>query len=155
MISDIEKTSFCGLFCADCIPSNNRLFELAQELNCLLKDTNFQQYADFKSNKVLEFKDYDIFVKVLNSFEKIHCYQYCRKGPCSEAGCAQSCKIRVCSIEKKIEGCWDCDEYTTCEHIEKMERFHPDIKFNLSMIKEHGVHNWKNYRGKHYHWSSM
>ena len=152
-MSDKNLTSYCGLWCNDCIPANERLYALTSELSHILIDIGFKNYADFKSKRVPEFKDYDTFIRVLNAFEKLHCYNYCRKGPCSEAGCAQSCIIRICAIEKGYEGCWDCDLYSTCEHIEKMERFHPDIKQNLYMIKEHGTKDWKEYRGKHYKWS--
>ena len=152
-MNDAERTSFCGLWCGDCIPATEKLYEITQELNQLLIETGFKNYADFKSKKVSEFKDYDTFINVLNAFEKLHCYNYCRNGPCSEAGCNTSCKIRVCVIEKGFQGCWECDTYSSCEHIENMKGFHPDIKHNLNMIKEHGIDKWKNYRGKHYNWS--
>jgi len=152
-MSHTEKTSFCGLWCGDCIPATERLYELTAELNQLLLATGFKNYAEFKSSKVPEFKDYDVFVSILNAFEKLHCYNYCRKGPCSEAGCTPACKIRVCAMEKGFEGCWECDAYSSCEHIGRMEGVHPDIKHNLAMIKEHGTDNWREYRGRHYHWS--
>ena len=149
-MSDKELTSFCGLWCNDCIPSNEKLYSLTSELGQLLENIGFKNYADFKSNKVPEFKDYDTFVSVLNAFEKLHCYNYCRKGPCSEAGCTKSCQIRACAIGKGFNGCWECDVYLSCEHINKMASVHPDIKHNLSMIKEHGIDKWKAYRGRHY-----
>ena len=152
-MTDLEKTSYCGLWCCDCIPGDERIYELSSALSRVLTETGFKHYADFKSKRVPEFKDYDTFVNVLSAFEKLHCYNGCRNGPCSEAGCAVSCKIRLCSTEKGIEGCWDCDTYTTCEHIAKMERFHPDIKHNLAMIKKYGANNWKDRRGRHYNWN--
>lgn len=152
-MNNSEKTSFCGLWCGDCIPATERLYEITQELNQLLKEIGFENYAEFKSRRVPEFKDYDTFINVLNAFEKLHCYNYCRQGPRSEdAGC-ENCKIRACAVEKGFQGCWKCDTYSSCERIEKMERFHPDIKHNLKMIKEHGIDNWKEHRGKHYNWS--
>jgi len=152
-MTDVEQTSYCGLFCGDCIPANEKLYEITRGLSCLLTETGFKNYADYKSDKVPEFNDYDAFINVLNAFEKLHCYNYCRKGPLSEAGCAQSCKIRVCAIEKGLPGCWECDTYSSCGHIERIERFHPDIKHNLHMIKEYGADNWKDHRGRHYNWS--
>ena len=152
-MSDKNMTSFCGLWCGDCIPANEKIYELTSELNHLLIETGFKNYAEFKTRRVPEFNDYDTFVKVLNAFEKLHCYGHCRQGPHSEdAGC-ENCKIRLCSIEKGFEGCWDCDTYSSCEHIVKMKKFHPDIMQNLANIKEHGIDNWKVYRGKHYNWS--
>ena len=152
---DKDLTSFCGLWCNDCIPSNEKLYSLTSELNQLLEEIGFKNYADFKSKRVSEFKNYDIFIRVLNAFQKLHCYNYCRKVPYSEAGCNMACKIRICVTEKNYEGCWECDVYNSCEHITDMESFHPDIKHNLAMIKEHGIEDWKKYRGKHYQWSKQ
>ena len=152
-MNTIANTSYCGLWCGDCIPANEKLYEAASKLNRLLVEIGFKNYAAYKSNQVYEFKDYDIFINVLNAFDKLHCYNYCRKGPCSEAGCAKDCKIRLCSIERGLNGCWDCDIYLTCGPITEMEKFHPDIKNNLAMIKEHGVGKWKEYRGRHYYWN--
>jgi len=98
-MTGMDRTSFCGLWCGDCIPANERLYELTSELTRLLDETGFRNYAEFKSRKVPEFADYDLFVKVLNSFEKLHCYDGCRRGPRSEAGCAKDCKIRACCID--------------------------------------------------------
>ena len=154
-MNDKDRTSFCGLWCGDCIPANEKIYELTSELNQLLAEIGFKNYSDFKSKKVSEFNDYDIFIRVLNAFEKLHCYNYCRKGPRSEAGCNTACKIRVCVIEKNIEGCWECDIYTSCERITRMESFHPDIKHNLTMIKEHGIEGWKEHRGRHYQWNKQ
>ena len=152
-MTDKNLTSFCGLWCGDCIPANEKIYELTSELSQLFIETGFKNYAEFKSRRIPEFNDYDTFINVLNSFEKLHCYNYCRQGPHSkEAGC-ETCKIRLCAVEKGFDGCWDCDIYNSCEHIIKMERFHPDIKHNLDMIKENGIDNWKEYRGKHYNWS--
>lgn len=153
-MSDKNNTAFCGLWCGDCIPANERLYELTSELIQLLNDIKFENCAEFKSNRVPAFKDYDAFINVLNSFEKLHCYNYCRKGPCSEAGCAKSCKFRSCAIDKGFDGCWECDTYLHCEHIIKFEEFHPGKIHNLNMIKQYGIDGWKEYRGKHYKWSS-
>ncbi|ACL22255.1 conserved hypothetical protein [Desulfitobacterium hafniense DCB-2] len=152
---DKDLTSFCGLWCNDCIPGNEKLYALASELYQLLMDIDLKDYVKLKSQKVAEFRDYDIFINVLEAFEKLHCYNYCRKGPCSEAGCAQSCKVRVCAIKKGLEGCWECNAYFSCEYIAEMQLFHPDIKHNLAMIKELGTDNWQERRGRHYNWSKQ
>jgi hypothetical protein len=142
-MTDRDLTAFCGLWCNDCIPSNEKLYSLTSELHRMLAEIGFENYAAFKSKRVAAFGDYETFLRVLNAFEKLHCYHYCRKGPCSEAGCAESCQIRVCVLQKGLQGCWDCGTYESCAHIERMGRFHPDIKHNLAMIREHGIDNWK------------
>lgn len=149
-MTDRELTSFCGLWCGDCIPSNERLYTLTAELRALLAQTDFKNYAALKSTKIAAFQDYEVFLSVLNAFEKLQCYDGCRKGPRSAAGCAKDCEIRACAREKGLEGCWDCDACPTCGIIKKMEKSHPDIKRNLAMIQKHGIEHWKDYRGRHY-----
>jgi len=150
---DRDKTAYCGLYCGDCIPGNERLYELASELRELLSETGFAHYAAFKSNKVSAFKDYDAFINVLDSFEKLRCHNGCRKGPSSEAGCTTDCKIRVCAIEKGLDGCWDCGQVTDCERIDKVAGFHPGLWQNLTAIREEGIGRWTDLRGRHYKWS--
>jgi len=152
-MTDRDKTAYCGHYCGDCIPGNERLYALVSELQERLTETGFAHYAAFKANKVPAFRDYDKFLAVLNSFEKLHCYGYCRKGPHSEAGCTMDCKIRLCAIAKELDGCWDCDWVTDCAHIDKMLDFHPNGMENLAAIREYGFDNWKEQRGRHYKWS--
>jgi len=122
-------------------------------LSQLLEDTGFAHYAAYKADKVPAFAGYDTFLAVLRSFEKLHCYGYCRKGPRSEAGCAKSCRIRACAEEKGFAGCWECGERDSCPQIAKMAEFHPGIRHNLRMIREHGADGWSESRGRHYRWS--
>ncbi len=52
---DKDLTSFCGLWCNDCIPGNEKLYALASELYQLLMDIDFKDYVKLKSQKVAEF----------------------------------------------------------------------------------------------------
>ena len=145
-----EQTSFCGLWCNDCIPSNERLFALTAELSQLLDDISFKSYAEYKSDKIKEFKHYDKFVEALKAFEKLHCYNHCYKGPVSCSGCAPDCKIRMCVIKNSYEGCWQCQSFESCQHIADMKKMHPHIIENLKAIRTYGIKNWSKHRGKHY-----
>ncbi|MDD5934507.1 MAG: DUF3795 domain-containing protein [Clostridiales bacterium] len=144
--SNRDNTSYCGLWCLDCIPSYEELFSTVEKLKGILNETHFKSYAEYKSNKVKEFQQYDVFLEVLNAFEKIRCY----KGPHSVAGCASDCKIRQCCLEKEIDGCWRCEQYHNCESIIGMSEMHPDIVNNLDILHKNGINRWKNARGKHY-----
>lgn len=153
MVDSIENTSFCGLWCNDCIPSNERLYQLTAELSELLEKLGFENYAAYKAEKVPEFSNYQTFLDVLNAFEKVHCYNKCHNGPKSIAGCSSSCKIRVCVLNKNLNGCWECDHFTNCEYILDMETLHPDIRKNLLFLQEKGIGEWSSFRGKHYNWT--
>ena len=147
-----ELTAFCGLYCRDCIPSNTRLYELIHELDDLLIELKFENYAELKSKRSPAFEKYGNFIEVLKEIKKLKCDPYCYHGPHSELGCAPDCKIRRCVLLKKLDGCWECDYYKSCENLVYLKEFHPGLEHNLDVIKEHGIDNWIDKRGKHYWW---
>jgi len=53
-----KYTAYCGLYCLDCIPSNEKLFKLIYELENLLEDVNFGKYAELKSKSNEIFNSY-------------------------------------------------------------------------------------------------
>ena len=53
--------------------------------------------------------------------------------------------------EKQYEGCWECDDFKDCELLDYLKRIH-SIEHNLEMIREFGINNWADKRGKHYKW---
>ena len=148
-----DMTTLCGLWCGDCVPANDRLFALTAELETLLKEIQFEEYAEYKSATVPEFKDYVVFATVLDAFKKIHCRNYCRNGPVSIAASSPTCKIRMCALEKELDGCWDCDTYATCDMLIRLSNLHPAVMDNLAALKEHGIENWLEHKGKNYRWS--
>ena len=148
-----KYTAFCGLYCKDCIPSNRELFGLIDRLTELLDNLGFEHYAKFKSARVKEFQNYETFRKLLAEMKKLKCETNCFEGPVSEYGCNENCEIRRCVIDKGIAGCWVCKEYKVCEKLEPHMKFHPGMEHNLNMIKEFGLGNWLDKKGKHYKWN--
>jgi hypothetical protein len=118
----------------------------------LLDKAGFEHYAKFKSARVKEFQNYESFVKVLSEMRKLKCETTCFEGPISEYGCNPNCKMRQCVIDRGIAGCWDCNDYKGCEKLEFHKKFHPGMEHNLDMIKEYGLENWLDKKGKHYTW---
>lgn len=152
-MSDNRKhTSYCGLYCKDCIPSHTELYELTERLAGLLDNLGFEHYAELKSQKIKEFENYPIFRKLLSEIRKLQCKPTCFEGPVSKYGCNADCKMRQCVLERGFAGCWDCDEHKTCEKLAWHKSFHPGIEHNLELIKKFGLDNWVNKRGKHYPW---
>jgi len=152
-MTDNEKyTAFCGLYCKDCIPSNKELFATINKLATLLDTLGFEHYAKFKSTKVKELENYDVFRKLLTEMQKLECKSNCFEGPVSECGCNKNCEMRKCVIERKIAGCWECNAYKLCEKNKFHRIFHPGMEHNLDMIKEFGVENWLDKKGQHYQW---
>ena len=139
-------TAYCGLFCQDCIPRNEKLFKLLGELETLLIELKFEKYAELKSKSNEIFEDYSRFMNVLSEMKKLKCTALCTEG-----GCKEDCKIRECIAKSQYEGCWECNHFKTCELLEYLKKIHP-IEHNLEMIKKYGVDDWTSKRSKHYIW---
>ncbi len=148
MNKDAELTAYCGLYCADCIPSNQSLFHAAEKLKEELDKRQFENYAELKRVKNEVFKDYEVFKKVLSEIINLRCAATCING-----GGISDCQIRLCVRKEGLKGCWECSGFEECELLEPLSVYHGDtLKFNLRLIKEYGVENWADKRGKHYLW---
>ncbi len=149
-----KYTGLCGLYCRDCIPGNQRLYALIEELLREFEATGFANYATYKARRSPLLSQFPNVEPVLREILRLKCSGSCLEGPRSELGCATDCSIRKCVIERKLSGCWECAERMNCERIKAMASFHPGIYANLDAIAKYGMDSWVERRGKHYHWSS-
>jgi len=150
MTSDRERTACCGLCCEDCIPSNRVLFDAAERLRAELEKCQFDEYARYKSRGNRTFEQFETFRAVLDATLTLRC-----PAPCSRGGGRPNCPIRDCAHGKKLDGCWQCAAFETCELLEPLCACHGDThRHNLRMIRQHGVENWSHQRGTHYVWHS-
>jgi hypothetical protein len=148
MASDREQTACCGLYCGDCIPADQSLFDVAATLRQQLDDWQLEKYAEYKSTRNGTFSAYPVFREVLDAILTLRCPKTCFRG-----GGDPNCAIRLCAHQKGLEGCWQCENPETCETLEIMCVGHGDtVRHNLRMIRRHGVQNWSYTRGKHYVW---
>jgi hypothetical protein len=154
MNKDVELTAYCGLYCADCLPSNQSLFRVAKKLKEELDKRQFENHAEIRSVYNEVFKDYEVFKKVLSEIIKLRCAAPCAKGgPFIKGGVIPDCRIRVCVHEKGVKGCWECSNFESCKLLEPLSVYHGDTpRYNLRLIKEYGIENWADKRGKHYLW---
>ena len=67
MTNDSERTACCGLYCGDCIPAADSLFESAGRLRQLLAETQFEEYARHRSVMNKAFESYRVFQEVLDA----------------------------------------------------------------------------------------
>ena len=148
--SEVELTAYCGLYCGDCIRYKSKFPDLAQDLEYELRNTRFDKYVEVKSAFVEEFASYRECLGALGAIAKLKCSTPCRVGG---DGCLKPCGIKKCVQAKKLEGCWQCDEFEGCRKFEFLEPFSGDVpKENLRKIKEHGLDEWVEHRGKFYVW---
>jgi hypothetical protein len=61
MTENRKYTAYCGLYCKDCITSNNDLFHLTDHLIILLDKIGFEHYAELKSKRDEVIKNYKQF----------------------------------------------------------------------------------------------
>ena len=147
--NDKEFTAYCGLYCGDCIPFNQQLFDTAEKLKEQLDEVKFEPYAKLKSKTNEVFSDYDVFKKVLAELIKLRCAKNCVNG-----GRIANCEIKKCVRKKGFQGCWQCD-FESCSLLDVLTDCHGDTaKHNLRLIKELGVDNWADKRGEHYIWNN-
>ncbi len=142
-----KLTSYCGLYCLDCIPSQKYFFKSLDTFKGELDKLEFEKYAQVKANKNPTFKKYSEFCEVLEAIKKLECIK-----PCRENGGYPDCKIRACAIKKNYQGCWECHEYKSCELLAPLKEVHAILDDNLDLIKQVGINNWSANRGKHYSW---
>jgi len=99
---------------------------------------------------VKELGHYEECCQVLDAIVKLECDTPCRAGG---DGCLQPCEIKTCVQTKKLEGCWECDEFERCDKFEFFRLIHGDTtKENLRKIKEYGLSGWAEHREKFYRW---
>ncbi len=147
-MDDRRFTAYCGLYCKDCIPSDEALFKALGELKQRLDETGFDEYARLMAGSDPKFNDYPAFREVLGEIEKLKCAKFCRDG-----GCETGCHIRTCAVEKGFDGCWECADFHGCNLLVPLKDVHPSLENNLEMVREHGIDGWSGRRGKHSKWS--
>jgi hypothetical protein len=147
MEAERTYTSYCGLYCRDCIPSNRELFATAAELERKLADLHFEEYAAHKAKGDAVFGGYQGFLKVLQGILGLEC-----KAPCRAGGGKSACAVRDCVLERQLPGCWDCAGYRSCELLGPLRRFHPNLEHHLDLIRREGIDAWSAKRKGHYSW---
>jgi hypothetical protein len=156
MPEGIELTAYCGLYCGDCIRYRSRASDLARDLLTELKNTEFGKYAAIKSssakqlNAVRQFEHYGECCEILEAIVALQCNSPCRVG----GGCSTfSCAILECCRKKGFNGCWQCNEFESCDKLEPLRSIHGDApRQNLKTIKEFGLDRWAEHRHKAYVW---
>ena len=137
MAEEIDLVAYCGLYCGDCFSHKGKIADLARDLRKELRQAKFDRTAEFMSTisffKNLE--DYQQCYEVLGTMVRFRCKNACRGG-----GGPPFCKMRKCCQQKGIDGCWQCDEFETCEKLDFLKQSHGDAHLkNLRKLKKQGI----------------
>jgi hypothetical protein len=132
----VSKISPCGLDCSRCVSCSfggpNRL---ATELsNCL---EGFAARARDFASKESVLKEWDNFEAVLG---------YLKKGICNGcrnpgAACNGSCRVKDCIAVKKVDFCFQCQEYP-CENHGLFPPLELRWRANQDAMKSRGLETW-------------
>ena len=144
---DRNLIAYCGLYCGDCFGHKGKVADLARDLRKELRQSRFEKTAEFMSTfSFFEvFKKYQQCYEVLGALVKLRCKKACKGG-----GGPPFCKMRKCCQKKGIEGCWECDDFETCEKLDFLVPSHGDAhQKNLGNLKKKGVNDFL--KGKK-HW---
>ena len=135
-LSAISQIAFCGLYCGDCFGYKQKIADLARDLRKELRQSKFAKTAAALA-EVPFFKAYQNYpqcYEVLGSMVKLRCKS------CREGGGPPFCKMRSCCQKKGIDGCWQCNEFETCENLDFLKANHDDAHLkNLRILSKKGV----------------
>ena len=136
MTEEKELIAYCGLYCGDCYVYQGKIADLARDLRKELRQAKFDKEAELLSTEgyFATLKNYPQCYEVLGTLVKYRCRRACRGG-----GGPPFCKIRKCCQRKGSEGCWQCDQFETCEKLDFLKPFHEEAHLkNLRKIKKQG-----------------
>jgi len=135
---DKNLIAYCGLYCGDCVMYKGEIADLARDLRKKLREGKLGQFFKGMSNFRKEFENYEQCYAVLGGMVKLWCKKTCREG-----GGPPFCKIRGCCQKRNIQGCWECQEFETCEKLDFLKPFHEDAHLkNLRKLKKQGINQF-------------
>jgi hypothetical protein len=134
-LSDKNLVAYCGLYCGDCFNHKGKIADLARDLRKELRQEKFSQVSQGLSKFFKAFENYEQCYEVLGAMVRLRCKKSCRGG-----GGPPFCKIRTCCQKKRIEGCWECELFETCQKLDFLKGVHNDAHLkNLRKIKKEGA----------------
>ena len=143
---DKNLITYLGLYCGDCFGYKGKIADLARDLRKELRQAKFDKQAELMSKEPFfaTLNNYGQCYEVLGALVKFRYKRACRGG-----GGPPFCKMRKCCQKKGIEGCWQCEEFETCDKLDFLKPIHGEAHLkNLRMINKAGVANFL--KGKKY-----
>jgi hypothetical protein len=137
MTDKTKDIAYCGLYCKACPSHTGVIADLARDLRKELRTYRYDKISkDLAKYSFFDyFKHYPEAYQVLGGLVKMRCKNTCKGG-----GGPPFCKMRKCCQKKDLEGCWECDEYKTCTHLEFLNPTHGVAhRKNLNILNRKGV----------------
>ena len=142
MKTQSHEIAYCGLYCKECPIFGCEMADLAQRLKDKLDGADFARVAKGLSElsrlipEAASFRHYPAFHEVLGVMaSQMRCTKCCKDG-----GGSDRCQIRICCVEKKLNGCWQCKTFETCQKLMFLDNVHQRRHIrNLAVIRDKGV----------------
>jgi len=132
-----KMIAYCGLYCKECPSFTGCIADLARDLRKELRTYRYDKIAEALSSISFfeAFKNYNEGYQLLGALVKMRCKHGCKGG-----GGPPFCKIRKCCQKKEIDGCWECNEFMTCEKLDFLKPSHGEAHLkNLQILSKKGV----------------
>lgn len=133
----LEEIGYCGLHCGGCPLRTGVVSNPAPDLRKAQRSTAFRGAAEALAAipffKVLA--GCPVCLEMIGNQVLMRCPRNCRQG-----GGNPACDIRFCCIRGSLDGCWQCGEFETCEHLQALMPAHGKAHIlNLAVIRASGV----------------
>ena len=126
---------YCGLYCGACAILNGQIRDTAKSLRGLLKAYDYAEWAPTLADFVPAVRNWGEFEGVLEWLTTQDC------SGCPAGGGNPECAIRICARERRLAGCWECDE-EPCEKLGEIDEGYPGVAKNRQRIRELGLEAW-------------
>jgi hypothetical protein len=106
-----DLIAYSGLYCGDCLAYRQRVADLARDLGKELR----QCRSDKTAAAMQDIGPFRAFAHcpqcygTLAAMVKLRCRRTCR----GEVGPLR-CSVRACARKNGLDGCWQCEGFTTC-----------------------------------------
>jgi hypothetical protein len=150
MGEDAKLIGYCGFFCGDCLGYTGVVAEAAERLVGVLDRHQFGRTAEciFPT----ELKDYSRVREALGFMAGLRCAGICRAG--AGEGGASHCDVRKCCLTRGLEGCYECDDFETCDTLRGLsDGLHAEASLrNIRAIRSMGLDSWLASGRRHHYW---
>ena len=133
---DTNLIAKCGLYCGACAIKNGQIGKAASDLKRMLEVYEYASWTPYAVELFPATKHYKEFEAVLGWLTGQDC-PACRAG-----GGNPACEMRKCARERKLEGCFACDDEATCEHLALADKTYPVMAENRRRLREIGKAAW-------------